>query len=113
MLSIKALSNVVAEIIDGQLYDSQYIFKKLRKEKFDIIRMSPCFNSYDRVLKIAHFAKKCGSKVVLGGHYATALKEEILKNRGWKSNDYCIDAVIQYDGEKVFYEYVGLVGCCP
>jgi radical SAM superfamily enzyme YgiQ (UPF0313 family) len=62
--------------------------------------------NYGETLKIARFAKKYGARVVFGGHYATALKREIMQNRGPKSNDYCVDAVIQYDGEKAFYEYV-------
>ncbi|MDD5146018.1 MAG: radical SAM protein [Candidatus Pacebacteria bacterium] len=102
----EAFFGVVIEIIDGQLYDFRYIFKRLKKERFDVVGISPCFDNYEKALKIARLAKEYGAKVVLGGHYATPLRNEIIKNRGLKSDDYCVDAVIQYDGEKAFYEYV-------
>ncbi|MDD5146015.1 MAG: radical SAM protein [Candidatus Pacebacteria bacterium] len=102
----ESLPVVKVDIIDGSLIDFQDIIYRIRNEKFDIIGLSPLVINYKETLKIARFAKKCGAKIVLGGHYATALRREILQNRGPGSDDYCVDAVIQYDGEKAFYEYV-------
>ncbi len=102
----EALPNAKTEIIDANLVGQGQLFKKIKREKFDIVGLSPLVISYEHALNVARFAKKYGAKVVLGGHYATALRKEILQNRGPKSKDYCVDTVIQHDGEKAFYEYV-------
>ncbi len=102
----RAISNVNLEIIDGAIITTDVIFSKIKNRKYDIIGLSPTVVNYKENLEIARFAKKYGARVVLGGHYATAIRKEILRNRGPYSNDYCVDAVIQHDGERAFFEYV-------
>ncbi len=104
----EALPAVQVEIIDGQLSSLENILLKVKEKKFNIVGLSPVtyFDSYKNALEIARFSKKIGSQVVLGGHHATALKKEILQNRGPYSKDYCIDAIVQYDGEKALTDYV-------
>jgi len=57
--------------------------------------------SYKNVLKVAKKAKENNSIVVLGGPHATALPDQILKNR----KDY-IDFIIKGNGEIPFYQLV-------
>lgn len=101
----EALPEVEVEIIDGRLSSLENILLKIGERKFDIVGLSP-ITYFKNTLEIVRFSKKVGSRVVLGGHHATFLKREILQNRGPYSNDYCVDAVIQYDGEKAFADYV-------
>ncbi len=102
----QAISNVDVEIIDGTFMDMNGIFEKIKRKKYDVVGLSPTVVNYKENLEIARFAKKHGVRVVLGGHYATALRREIMCNRGPYSNDYCVDVVIQHDGERAFFEYV-------
>lgn len=108
----EALPAVQVEIIDGQLSTLENILLRVKEKKFDIVGLSPTAytdiytDNYRTTLEIARFSKKIGSQVVLGGHYATPLKREVLQNRGPCSKDYCIDVVIQYDGEKALADYI-------
>ena len=100
------LPDVKIRILDEQITPAQIILNKIDGFKPDIVGISPSHAYYQSALKFARKAKSIGSRVVFGGAYATVVKQEILKNRGPYSNDYCVDVVIQRDGEKAFYEYV-------
>ncbi len=97
------------KIIDGRFEKFRSlngIEKEIKDFKPDFVGLSPKFLSYSNTLKIARISKKLGAKVILGGCHATHLRKEILENRGPGSDDYCVDAVVQYDGEKALYEYI-------
>lgn len=102
----EAAPNIKIKILDNQLLDFEDILGKIKQERFNVIGLSPQTNNYKENLEVARLAKQYGSQVVLGGIHATPLRKEILKNRGPYSSDYCVDAVIQQDGERAFYEYV-------
>ena len=100
------IPDIEIHILDGQVTAPEAILKKISQLKPDIGGISLSHHYYKNALRFARKAKSVGAKVVFGGVYATALKREILKNRGPYSDDYCVDAIIQRDGEKAFYEYV-------
>jgi len=100
------IPDIKIRILDGQIISSGVILKKISQFKPDIVGISLSYCYYKKALMFAKKAKSLGAKVVFGGNYAAATKKEILQNRGPYSNDYCVDAVIQRDGEKSFYEYV-------
>lgn len=102
----EAVPNIKLEIIDNQLLGFEEIFSRIKKGKFDVVALSPEFNNYKETLEVARFSKKYGSKVVLGGIHATPLRKEIIQNRGSHSSDYCVDALVQQDGEKALFKYV-------
>jgi len=93
-------------ILDGQIYDSETIIKKIQEIKPEIVGISSSYNFYKDSLKFAREAKLINARVVLGGVFATSMKNEILIKRGPFSKDYCVDAIIQRDGEKAFFEYI-------
>jgi len=92
-------------ILDGQILNMADILKAVRLIRPNVVGIGSMWINYNNALVIARQANKCGSRVVMGGHHATGLAREILLNRGVCSDDYCIDAVVQRDGEKAFYEY--------
>lgn len=93
-------------ILDEQITAAEVILRKISQLRPDIVGISLSHEYYRDALKFARRAKSVCARVVFGGVYATVLKKEILKNRGPYSNDYCVDVVIQRDGEKAFYEYI-------
>lgn len=100
------IPNINIHILDQQIYKKQTIINKMNKIKPEIVGISPSYRLYKDSLYFARKAKKNGSKVVLGGSFASSMKREILKNRGFFSNDYCVDAIIQRDGEDSFFKYI-------
>jgi len=94
------------KIIDGKYSEFKKIKAKIADYKPDFVGLGPKIQTYSNTLRISHFSKKLGAKVILGGIHATNLRREILKNRGKYSEDYCVDAIIQGDGEKALYEYI-------
>ena len=94
------------KIIDGKHSELETIQTKVAGYKPDFVALGPKLQTYLNVLKISRFSKKLGAKVIFGGTHAANLRKEILKNRGKYSNDYCVDVVIQRDGEKALAEYV-------
>ena len=99
--------NLKAEIhiLDGQILDLSETISFLEENKPDLVGIGPMLVNYGNALSLALKSKMLGSKVVMGGHHATGLAEEIMLNRGICSDNYCVDAVIQEDGERSFYEY--------
>ncbi len=105
------IPNIKFKIIDAwfgkfQITNPKRIEKEIKDFKPDFVGLSPLGINYSNTLKIARISKKLGAKVILGGCHATHLRKEILENRGPGSDDYCVDAVVQYDGEKALYEYI-------
>ena len=98
--------NVKIHILDERIIDSRAIMKKINHLKPDIVGISLSYLNYEKSLMFAKRAKSLNAKVVFGGGYATIFRKEIFKNRGPYSNDYCVDIIIQRDGEKAFYEYI-------
>jgi len=97
--------NVKIYILDERIIDSRAIIKKINHLKPDIVRISLSYLNYEKSLMFARKAKLLNAKVVFGGGYAAIFRKEIFKNRGPDSDDYCVDVIIQRDGEKAFYEY--------
>lgn len=87
-------------ILDGQILSLREIFKVIKELKPRVVGLSPLSYTYQNAIEIARFSKSLGAEVILGGQHATGLAGEILENRGLYSRDYCIDAVIQQDGEE-------------
>jgi len=104
-LKERALSDFTIKIVDGRLISLEEILKLIEVFNPFLVGMSPSFASYSETLKLAKKSKSIGAKVVLGGHHAAGLAKEIMRNRGPYSKDYCIDVVINRDGEKAFCEY--------
>ena len=102
----KKISDFNITILDCRFFPTKRLIDRAKKIKPDFVGISPKYISYKNTIAAARIFKKSGAKVVLGGFYATALKKEILENRGPGFEDYCIDAIIKEDGEKAFYEYV-------
>jgi len=92
------------EILDGQVISIKEILKIVHKLSPAIVGISSFAPTYGNVLKIARFSKKIGAKVILGGHHAVSLATQILLRRGPYSDDYCIDGIVQNDGEQAFYK---------
>jgi anaerobic magnesium-protoporphyrin IX monomethyl ester cyclase len=104
---------VVSEIkiLDGQVIDMREIKECIREKRPEIVGISPFLASYNNTLEIARWSKRTGSKVILGGHYASPLAREILLHRGVGSSDYCVDYIIRGDGEEAFYK--SILGIAP
>lgn len=100
------IPDVKIDILDCQIFPMDKLEEWGRKNRPDFVGISPKFLNYISALEAARIFKKFGAKVVLGGTHSASLKDGILKNRGPFSNDYCIDAIIQRDGEKAFFEYI-------
>jgi radical SAM superfamily enzyme YgiQ (UPF0313 family) len=98
--------SVDVKILDSQILSWDKIINEIQEAKPEFVGISPTLFSYECTLELARVAKANNAKVILGGHQATGLAKEILKNRGPYSKDYCIDAVIKHDGEKALCEYI-------
>ncbi|OGS11932.1 MAG: hypothetical protein A2285_10050 [Elusimicrobia bacterium RIFOXYA12_FULL_57_11] len=101
-----AMPGVKVEIIDEQLLGRARFLQRLAAGRYELAGFSPVAYTYPAVLDCARLVKKNGAMVILGGHYAPALKNEILGARGPGSSDYCIDAIVRYDGEKPLHALV-------
>lgn len=86
------------EILDGNnILTMDQVTAKLNA---DVVGISATAVSYQYAVQLARAAKERGATVVLGGAAATPLAREILTYHD------CVDAVIRYDGEIAFSEYV-------
>ncbi len=100
------LSKTEIQFFDGQLLSKEEIIGKLNNWLPDFVGIGPSLRSYGNTLAIARSAKSLSSKVILGGYYASSLAKEILSNRGPRSDDYCVDAIVQRDGEEAICDLV-------
>jgi radical SAM superfamily enzyme YgiQ (UPF0313 family) len=98
--------DVHIEILDGCVKSMEEIMGAISRTLPDIVGINSFGPTYSNSLIIARSSKKIGAKVILGGHHAASLAREILSLRGPYSNDYCIDAIVQNDGEEAFYKVV-------
>ncbi len=92
------------KILDGQLMGLEEMLKELVSYGPNLVGISPTVGTYSNGLILARKAKFLGVKVIFGGHYATNSATAILQNRGPRSGDYCVDAVVQQDGEEAFWK---------
>lgn len=90
-------NNIDVEILDGEVLGEKKIKAKINA---DFVGISANMFTYKSALTLAKLAKKRGAKVLLGGVYANANPDLILKNRKY------IDGIILKDGEIPFYEYI-------
>jgi len=102
----KRLPNTPLLTLDDQLLSINEIKREIKKFKPTIVGIGSMFTGYEKSLTLAREVKKNNAKVVFGGHYPSSIYQEVLKNRGINSKDYCVDLVVRGDGEKAFYEYV-------
>jgi anaerobic magnesium-protoporphyrin IX monomethyl ester cyclase len=93
----KKSPQVDIEILDGTVLSQEEIESRIDA---DIVGITTILRSYLNALRIANLAKKAGSKVVIGGPYATALASTILVNQP------DIDVAVRYDGEIAFEKLV-------
>ena len=110
VLGLVALKNYVTrvqgidtkiDIIDGDYHSLEEIKKMIATNEYDIVGLQPMMSKYKNTLNIAAFAKTKGKQVILGGHHATQLAENIMKNR-----NEIIDCVIVRDGEEAFLKLI-------
>ncbi len=85
------------EILDGEFLSMDEITAKLKPDSF--VGIETKTPNYESALKIATAAKDRGSRVALGGVYASAIPDRILKYSGD-----IIDHVVVGYGEKPFEE---------
>jgi len=89
--------NETIKIIDGTISSQEEIIDIINAEKPRIIGVSTQLLSYKNTIEIALAGKKCNSTIILGGHQASHLSEEIITNRKG-----IIDVVIVDNGEIPF-----------
>lgn len=90
--------SVEVEILDGELISDDEIIARLDS---DIVGLNTNTVTYPQAIKIAAAAKKRGSKVVLGGVYASAIPDLILSKRA-----YLIDSLVVGYGEKPLVDII-------
>jgi anaerobic magnesium-protoporphyrin IX monomethyl ester cyclase len=89
--------DISVEILDAAVLDSPEIMRRIGA---DVVGFSINLWNYQESLRVAELAKNRGATVVLGGHHATSVGSNILKNRPF------VDFVIRGDGETAFTELV-------
>jgi len=76
------------------ILDQNEILKKLEKIKPNMVGVSVQLLSYKNAVKICRRAKEWGAITFMGGHHATQLYNNILRNKHkW------VDYVVRGDGE--------------
>lgn len=98
---LKVELGIEAEVLDGEVLSFAEIERRLGGS---VVGISVSQSTYKNGLRLASSAKVRGSKVVFGGHHATALAEPILRARPE------VDVVVVGDGEEAFS---GLVSDTP
>lgn len=84
-------------IIDGEHNSLDFILDLIENNGFNMVGIQPMMASYKNSLEIAKTAKQTDALVVMGGHHATQLAQQITKNR----KD-IVDYVVVGDGEEAF-----------
>jgi radical SAM superfamily enzyme YgiQ (UPF0313 family) len=90
-------------ILDGQLLSKEEIVAEIKDFSPDFVGISSTETNYPFALELARLVKYSGSRVLFGGHHASSLAKEIMFNRGPRSQDPCIDAVVCGDGEEALW----------
>ena len=85
------------ELLDEGVEKYDSTSKKYDGKVFDLVCISSVISGSRRAKEIASFWKKRGAYTVIGGHYATLLKDEALKY---------FDTVINGPGEESFKEFI-------
>lgn len=88
------------EILDEEQMNFEQMKKRISEGKADVVGLSPNIANYSICLELAEVARASGARVVFGGHHATGLAENILRNRR------VVDVVVLRDGEIPFSELV-------
>lgn len=94
------IKGINIRIADGHYENSQQITKMIRADKPDLVGFSVDFANYKTAIFLADACQKAGAKVILGGNHASAIAEEILKNRP------AINVVAYNDGEEALVGYL-------
>ena len=81
------------DILDGEYHTMEEITNRL--SNCDLVCIQSMMASYKNTLKLLEEAKKLDITTVLGGHHATQLKEQIIRNRAS-----LVDYLIVGDGEE-------------
>lgn len=89
------------EIIDGENNDKESILSLLGKNKYDLVGLQPMMASYRNSLEIIKRAKEEGSTTIFGGHHATQLAGNIIKNQR-----HILDYIVSGDGEDAFLKLI-------
>jgi len=95
--SLKERTEIVPEIIDGEIFSLDEIIRKIGG---GIVGISSTSLAYPTALQIAEAAKEKGGFVVLGGVHAFHLPEKVAQNRPY------LDVVVHGQGEGAFTQLV-------
>ena len=87
----QSINDCEVELFDGEIDDLNFIINQLDAE---FIGINCNTLTYQTALKIAQAASRIGSKVILGGPFASCFPERILKNQEF------IDCIVVGDGEE-------------
>ncbi len=88
------------EILDEEQMTFEQMKERIEKGKADVVGLSPNIANYEVGLELAKIARGSGARVVFGGHHASGLAENIVRNREF------VDAVVVHDGEIPFHQLV-------
>ncbi|MBI5803648.1 B12-binding domain-containing radical SAM protein [Candidatus Pacearchaeota archaeon] len=96
-------------VVDGESYNESELESKLKEA--EVLGLSANTNNYQHCVNLANFAKSNGTKlVVVGGPHASAVlrheKANISMAELILKNQQSIDAVIVYDGEHSFLQFL-------
>lgn len=83
------------KLLDGSIiFTQEEILAEIERSRPDVVAQSIQLISYRNALEIAKLAKKVGATTIVGGHQATQMRREIVKNQAG-----VIDFVVFGDGE--------------
>ncbi|MBU2220297.1 B12-binding domain-containing radical SAM protein [Patescibacteria group bacterium] len=102
----KKTSNIIIKILDGQILNLTQLLQEIKAYHPSFVGINSTYLTHENSLILARYCKPLGAKVILGGHHATHLATNIIKNRGPYSKDYCIDAVCRLDGEEAMRLFI-------
>ncbi len=91
------VQNIDIEVLDNAVMPTDELYRKIDG---DIVGISVNLWNYKKSLTVAKIAKSKGALVVFGGHHASAVAKNILKNRPY------VDLVIVGDGEDAFLNVI-------
>ncbi len=95
----KIFPNANIELFDGELITNEEIINRLKPNS--IVGIETKMVNYASAIEIAKAAKNIGSKVIIGGVYASAIPETIMRHR----SD-VIDHIVSGYGEKPFIDII-------